>query len=403
MVKNGCARVIPLWPPWAFHILRTGKCVENRKTPRGYTITCCMGDDGYIYMGETKAVDPNVPDALAFRVAPQLPSALVGAAKIVAILDNSNPEHVMAMKKCGSTSPWFSPQGKTTSIVFSHCVRLKEPIPYRGRQGYHFLPSDVPPASSLFGDGSVQRLLSPEDEAMFSALHINRPDESLVPANNVDPDARESAQTVLVGGAMPKRPLNESPTEGRQQKKRIVATLVQAPPAEMSIEDAEFIVRVAGYGHNKMPALPEDEDRLAAARSVLRRRDELAELAELVEQQAVEVKLEERTGIKYKCRWNCSGRAAWMCAIELGDDNVRIWRYNERYEATGSVTYALHYTLQGSYTSMHPLHLCTISDDATRTRTVTLPDGQGQCSMHVNTNGCIDHAEDTFIDRGTID
>lgn len=397
MANNGCARVIPLWPPWAFHILKTGKCVENRNTPYGYTITCCK--DGYIYLGETKKGDPKIPGALAVRVAPQLPSAVVGAVKIVAILDNSNPEHVRALMGCASTSPWFSPKGKSTSIVFSHCVLLKEPIPYRGRQGYHFLPSDVPPASSLFGDESVQRLLSPEDEAMFAALHIKPPDEGLVPANDVDTGACESAQQAASIKATPKRRLSEAPADGRQQKKRIIATLVKAPPTEMSIEDAEFIVSVAGWGHNKMPALPEDDDRLAVARSVLSRRDELADLAK---QQAVTVKLEGRTGIKYKCRWSCPGRGTWVCAIEIGDDNVYIWRYTETYEATGAVTYAMNYAMQGSYTSMHPLHLCTISDDA-RTRIVTLPDGNGECIMYISTNGCIKHAEDNFTDRGSID
>jgi hypothetical protein len=146
--------------------------VENRGIPVKATMTVMEKAGYHVFLGETKAVDPMYRhvDPSTIRAAPDLPSALIGAARVVAVLDYANPGHVEAIKNCRATAPWFA--GGKTGLVISHVVPLEPALPYRGMQGLHRLPSTVPSAVDLFDDErKVVRLLDAEDEAMFAALH----------------------------------------------------------------------------------------------------------------------------------------------------------------------------------------------------------------------------------------
>ena len=168
-------RCLPLNPPWGFKILYENKCVENRGTPVRTTLTILEKSAYNIWLGETKGVDAmyrDVPQS-TIRAAPEMASALVGVARIVAVLDYTNVEHVKAILGCSATAPWYAPGGnRNTGLIISHIVRLECPLPYQGKQGIHGLPSDVPSALELFRDeDNVQRLLDPADELMFAGLH----------------------------------------------------------------------------------------------------------------------------------------------------------------------------------------------------------------------------------------
>ena len=142
-------RCLPLNPPWGLKILKEGKCLENRGTSP-QTMMTMFEQTGYdIWMGETKAVDPMYKghNYLEIRAAPGQPSGLIGAARVVAVLDYTNPEHVAAIQNCASTAPWFAPGGnRNTGLVISHVAALDTNLPYKGMQGLHYLPTDVPSA-----------------------------------------------------------------------------------------------------------------------------------------------------------------------------------------------------------------------------------------------------------------
>jgi hypothetical protein len=165
------ARCLPLFAPWGKKMLEEHKSIENRGTDPKSVNTALASADYCVYLGETKAVDPRYPGAENERVAPDMPSALVAAVRVAAVLDYSCAEHLAALADCASTARWVSAQGKKCGLVISHIVRLPTPLPYRGVQGIHYLPADIPPAATLFDSLDVQELLTPAEVAPFAALH----------------------------------------------------------------------------------------------------------------------------------------------------------------------------------------------------------------------------------------
>ena len=96
-----------------------------------------------------------------------------GSPEQVFLAGHSAGGHLAALAACPATARWVCAQGKKTGLVISHIVRLPTPLPYRGIQGIHYLPADVPPAATLFDSPDVQELLTPAEVAMFTALHAS--------------------------------------------------------------------------------------------------------------------------------------------------------------------------------------------------------------------------------------
>ena len=167
------ARCLPLFAPWGKKMLEEGKCVENRGTDPKSINTALRSADYCVYAGETVTVDARYPGAENERVAPHMRAALVAAIRVVAVLDYSSVEHLAALAACPATARWVCAQGKKTGLVISHIVRLPTPLAYRGIQGIHYLPADVPPAATLFDSPDVQELLTPAEVAAFAALHAS--------------------------------------------------------------------------------------------------------------------------------------------------------------------------------------------------------------------------------------
>jgi hypothetical protein len=55
----------------------------------------------------------------------------------------------------------------------SHVLVLDEPLKYKGHQGYHYLPEDVPTGETMFAayPDRVKRILPEDDERRFAELH----------------------------------------------------------------------------------------------------------------------------------------------------------------------------------------------------------------------------------------